>query len=415
MRPAGPGVRFFTTSFPAHPADAAGRFVAELAAGLAASGARVFVEAARSLWGPAGVHTRTWAPSNALFGAEGAPDRLASGRIRATGAALSASAQIFARGLATRGTHAVAVGHWLVPCGPAALAAGGRVVLYAHGSDVALLEALPGGRALARGLDARAHHLNFVSADLARRFESVLGRPPRAATSVLPMGLAEPSPDAEALTARLAALPPVPPGVDHIVTVGRLVPLKGLDGLARALAGRGGVVWTAAGEGPERAKLAALCSSLGVTLRLPGMLAPGERDALLRTADVFVQPTRPIGHRSEGTPVSLLEAQLAGRACVATEVGGVRDASAPDAVALVPPGDVDALRGALAHWLDGPGARIRRGNAGRAAAAFADRYRWVRLLPAHRAILFGGPNGEAVGPGDAIAGLRPGGTSSAWR
>jgi glycosyltransferase involved in cell wall biosynthesis len=412
---AAPRIRCFTTSFPEHPTDPAGRFVAEWAAGLAASGAVVSVEAARSTWAPAGLTTRAWSPSNPLFGAEGAPDRLARPRVETMLAALSAGARVLGRGVATRSTHTLAVGHWLVPCGPAALAAGGRVVLYAHGSDVALLEALPGGRVLARALDAGAAHLNFVSADLARRFESVLGRRLRAQTSVLPMGLADSAPDPAALAARLAAWPSISPGARHVVTVGRLVPLKGLDVLARALAGRRDVVWTAAGEGPERATLTALCASLGVPLRLPGILSPSERDALLRTADVYVLPTRPIGHRSEGTPVSLLEAQLAGLACVASDVGGVRDAAAPDAVALVPPGDVDALRSALARFLDGPDAPARRADAGRAAAGFADRYRWARLLPAHRAIVFGEAGGQAIDAGDTPTRLRPGGTSSAWR
>jgi glycosyltransferase involved in cell wall biosynthesis len=398
-----PRVRFFTTSFPREPEDAAGGFVAGLASGLAAGGVEVSVEAAVSDWGPPGVRTRAWARGNPLFLGAGAPDRLAaeSGSPGVRSEAARAGLQVLARGLTTRGTHDVAVGHWLVPCGPAARAAGGRVVLYAHGSDVALLESLPGGRALARVLDLGAAHLNFVSADLARRFEALLGRAPRAATTVLPMGLADPAPDPDALAIALRGLPPVPRAVVHVVTVGRLVRLKGLDVLARALAGRPDVVWTAAGDGPERGPLEALCRSLGVDVRLPGALPPGARDALLRQADVFVLPSRPLGRRSEGTPLALLEAQLAGLPCVASDVGGVRDAAANEGVRCVPPDDPPALRAALAAWLDGPDAGNRRAEAGRSAAAFADRFRWVRLLPAHRAAILGA--------------VRPGGTSCAWR
>jgi glycosyltransferase involved in cell wall biosynthesis len=382
-------VRFFTTSFPRHADDPAGHFVAALAAGLAEDGHAVSVEAAVAAtsggWAPPGVQVRAW-DRGGLFGGEGAPDRLSSGGASAWLAAASALARVTARGVACRRKQHVSVGHWLLPCGPAALAAGGRVVLYAHGGDIALLERLPAGRAIARALDAGADHLNFVSADLRRRFEGLLGRPPRAAVTTLSMGLAPPAPDFAALD---AILPAPRPGERRVVTVGRLVRLKGFDVLADALAGLPDVVWLAAGDGPERAALEHRCAARGVRFVALGALAPGARDALLRRADLFVLPSRPLDGRTEGTPLALLEAQLAGLPCIASHLGGVPEAAAPGGTTLVPPNDPPALTAALRALLDPPDAPNRRARAGAACAAFAERYTWARLMPAHRRAMLG--------------------------
>lgn len=381
-------VRFFTTSFPQHAGDPAGHFVAALSSGLTEAGHDVAVEAAvASNWAPPGVRVEAWG-GGTLFGAEGAPDRLARGGAGAWLAAAAALSRVTARGARRRGEQQVSVGHWLLPCGPAALAAGGRVVLYAHGSDVALLERLPAGRALARALDAGADHLNFVSDDLRRRFEVLLGRPPRAAVTTLSMGVAPPAPDFASLDARL---PPRAPGERRVVTVGRLVHLKGFDVLADALAGLPDVLWLAAGDGPERADLTRRCAARGVRFLPLGALGPGERDALLRRADVFVLPSRPVGRRAEGTPLALLEAQLAGLPCIASRLGGVPEAAAPGGTTLVPPNDARALADALRALLDAPDAAARRATAGAACAAFGEAYTWARLMPEHLDTMLGRP------------------------
>ncbi len=85
---------------------------------------------------------------------------------------------------------------------------------------------------------------------------------------------------------------------------------------------------------------------------------------LLGDMDVFVLPSR-----NEGFPLSIVEAMLAARPVVATDVGSVREAVL-DGVSgfVVPPDDVDALRSALRRLLDDAELRVHMGEAGRARA-----------------------------------------------
>jgi glycosyltransferase involved in cell wall biosynthesis len=378
-------IRFFTSAYPRDPEDPAGRFIFEMAAALATLGHGVSVESASGRCATPGVRVSGYGAGSALYapGGGGAAEQLARGGARGWLAAAGVQGAALARGLSTRGQHTVSVGHWLVPSGPAAVAGGGRVVLYTHGSDLALLERLPGGRALARGLDRRADGLVAVSADLASRWRALLGGPGRAEVHVAPMGVSPPRPDSAALECRLGA--PLRPHV--VVTVGRLVRQKGLDVLVRALAGRSDVTWLAAGEGPEREALTAQAVRTGVDLRLLGALGPGARDALLARATVFVLPSRCVDGRAEGAPVSLREALVAGRACIASWVGGVPEQGAAPALVCVPPESPSALRAALDALLDDAPTRA---SAQRSALEQGRTLLWSHLIGRHACLLLGG-------------------------
>ena len=100
---------------------------------------------------------------------------------------------------------------------------------------------------------------------------------------------------------------------------------------------------------------------------------------------------------SEGFPYSLIEAMTCGRACVATDVGGVSEALADGAGLVVPPRDPAALARACLRLLRDPAARAALGAAARRRAlehftaeasmtAFSEIYAQVgtgcRLIPA---------------------------------
>src|SRR5205807_2333942 len=114
-------------------------------------------------------------------------------------------------------------------------------------------------------------------------------------------------------------------------------------GLVRAGAGsggRGGVV----GEGDRGDELEALAASSGARVEFTGALAPAELTARYRQARAVVVPSR-----REGFGIVAAEAAAAGRAVIASAVGGLPDIVRPGVNGvLVPPGDVDALARAIA-------------------------------------------------------------------
>jgi glycosyltransferase involved in cell wall biosynthesis len=161
--------------------------------------------------------------------------------------------------------------------------------------------------------------------------------------------------------ARAPAEPPI------VLVAARLVPIKGVDVAIAAmphLAHRARLV--IAGDGPERARLAAAPHTW------LGQVTAERRDDLLRTAGVVVVPSRVTpGGRTEGTPMIALEALAAGVPVVASAVGGLCDLPG---VRLVPPDDPRALARAIDQVLSDPppAERLRAGVA---------RYAWREVLP----------------------------------
>lgn len=104
-----------------------------------------------------------------------------------------------------------------------------------------------------------------------------------------------------------------------LVTVGRLVPWKRVDGIIEAIANLDHVGLMVVGEGPERSRLEELVSSLGVAERVyfAGYRKKAETLALMAAGDVFV-----LNSTYEGLPHVVLEAMLLGLPVVATAVGG---------------------------------------------------------------------------------------------
>ena len=153
------------------------------------------------------------------------------------------------------------------------------------------------------------------------------------------------------------------PGAPLVVgSLGRLDGVKGYDLLLRALARLDGVRAVVVGEGATRPELERLAAELGVADRveLPGWAdAPA---ALLPTFDVFCLPSR-----SEGFPLSIVEAMLAALPIVATRTGSVPELVADGRTGLVVErDDVDGLVDALTRLRDDDALRARFGDAGRA-------------------------------------------------
>lgn len=161
----------------------------------------------------------------------------------------------------------------------------------------------------------------------------------------------------------------------HLGTVGRLVPEKGLDVLLAAMPyvlSKRPVVLNVVGEGPERATLERRAEGLPVTF-VGHLSLPSDVASFLRSIDVFVMPSR-----WEGLPNALLEALACGVPAVATDVPGMAEAAAGNAV-LVPPDHPVALANAICLALDsGPRSAIAVRSFDEVAAAHAVVFRRAR-------------------------------------
>ena len=139
---------------------------------------------------------------------------------------------------------------------------------------------------------------------------------------------------------------PTPGAVMRIGAVGRLTTQKGFDLLlsaTRTLVDEGRQIEVSiAGDGPERARLRE--AGRGLPVRFLGPVDDIER--FLSEVDVFCLPSR-----FEGLPFALLEAMMAGKACVAADVGDVAEALGSGGI-VAPPEDPQALAWALGALAD---------------------------------------------------------------
>jgi len=166
----------------------------------------------------------------------------------------------------------------------------------------------------------------------------------------------------------------------YILGIGRVVPQKGFDVLLEAYAR---LVKTRpdapdlliAGDGPERASLAAQVDALGLAGRahLIGKADRTTAVALFRGCTIFVLPSR-----QEPQGIVNLEAMICGKPVVASRVGGVPEIVLDGETGLLVPGeDAAALALALGTLLADPARAQALGEAGRVRAL--GKFTWARI------------------------------------
>lgn len=184
----------------------------------------------------------------------------------------------------------------------------------------------------------------------------------------------------------------------RLLTVASLVAVKGVEYGVRAvgeLARQGlDVEYTIVGEGPLRGDLEALVAKLGLEDRVSfmGGLAWDRVVACYDTHHLFVLPgnvTAEGGREAQGKV--LAEAQAAGLPVVATTVGGVPEAVAPEAGRLVAPRDTAALAAAIGELVRRPDRWPEMGRRGRAfvEASFDNEHLIPELVARYRALASG--------------------------
>ncbi len=397
-------IGLLTTSFPREDGDVPGLFVLGFARALAALGHEIEVLApepfekrftAPPAWPRISVHWVRYLPRELerTFYGSGVVDNLRRDPRAWLGLVpFVASLTRAARERVSRWDAVVS--HWALPC---ALVAGqlGRMrpvalphLAVLHSADVHLIERLPGSSQLARQVARSARALVFSSRDLRARFLACLDPIERidvgGRAHVSAMGIDTlPSLDEsrEALRREL--------GLSRltVLSVGRLVPIKGVDLLIRATAELEGVELVVAGAGPERENLERLAKALQANVRFVGEVRARDKAAWLNAADVFALASRKLPNgRTEGMPVSVIEAMERGLPVIATRAGGLADLiEHGENGLLAEPSQVSALRSAI----EGLRCAELRQRLGRAAKMTASAYAWPELGPRFEALLTG--------------------------
>src|SRR5690606_16130574 len=102
-------------------------------------------------------------------------------------------------------------------------------------------------------------------------------------------------------------------------------------------------------------------AGLADRILFPKEVAPSATPKWYAALDLFVAP-----QRWEGFGVTPLEAMASGIPVVATTVGAFPELIVPNVTGnLIPPGDINALHDASAHWMDHPDIRAGAGIAAR--------------------------------------------------
>lgn len=246
-----------------------------------------------------------------------------------------------------------------------ARAAGCQTIFHLHGGGFRQFATVRSGVLMRRWIRHTLERSTLVIA-LSEGWAGFLrGFAPRARVTVVPNAVALPPDCATGTGAGHAGLAGAEPG--RVLFLGRLEAAKGVTELldaAALLAPRfPHLRLVLAGAGETQAwRQAAQARGIAGLVELPGWLDGAARDAELARAAVFCLPSH-----AEGLPMSLLEAMAAGRAVVASAVGGIPEALRDgENGLLVPPRDAQALADALARVLADDALRDRLGHAARA-------------------------------------------------
>ena len=241
--------------------------------------------------------------------------------------------------------------HWILPQGAAvAMTPARRHVATVHGSDVFGLQAKP--FQIIKGWALRRASAVTANSTATKAKVSALTRS-RVDAELIPMGVDIRQPDPEAvqrIRARFGGSGPL------VVFLGRIVEEKGVLDLVRAFAlirVRFPVArLTMVGGGIDSDTVSRLAVNLGLddVVDQPGWTDPSEVVNWFTAADVVAVPSW-----FEAQGLSVMEAQAAGAAVVATSVGGIPDAIEDGRTGiLVAPRDPEALASAVISLLDDP-------------------------------------------------------------
>jgi glycosyltransferase involved in cell wall biosynthesis len=150
-----------------------------------------------------------------------------------------------------------------------------------------------------------------------------------------------------------------------VLVPARLTAQKGQSVLLRAAPAVTGANFVFAGNGPDRATLAALASQLGLDDRVTFLGNRRDMPKLIAAADVVVLPSY-----YEGLPLAVLEAMAAGRPVIASRLPAIQEIITEGADGILfEPGNPADLARAIGEVLTDPNQARRLGAAARQTVA----------------------------------------------
>ena len=229
--------------------------------------------------------------------------------------------------------------HWVIPSGLVGAICkktlGTRHLLTLHAGGVIALERLPFKRNLANFIVSNTDEITVVSSYVYERLLNLVStevaQKVRGKTKVIPMGvntaLFHGEVDPLELKSRY--------GIESkfaLLSIGRIVEKKGfeyaIEAMAKILSQNRDVKLIVCGDGPLLKDLEELTTRLNLRQAVvyAGYVTGTKKIDYFTMSDVLVVPSVVTGSGdTEGMPVVILEGLAAGKPCVATDVGGVRD------------------------------------------------------------------------------------------
>ena len=137
-----------------------------------------------------------------------------------------------------------------------------------------------------------------------------------------------------------------------LLTAGRLAKRKGVEWFIRNVLPTlpESVLYVISGTGPEEKNIRSAIRETRTENRteMLGRVSDADRNLLLNTIDIFVQPNIPVAGDLEGFGIAVIEATACGRPVVASNLEGLKDAVCHnESGILVESGDALAFRDAI--------------------------------------------------------------------
>lgn len=272
------------------------------------------------------------------------------------------------------GSHApVLTTLWNPEASLALLAGAQRVSILAHGNEVMPYPRQGPKARLRQAVLERAHRVICNSHFTESQVQRIA---PGAQTAVL-----NPAVDAAVFQSSLSQVAArqilqLPLHIHLVLTVARLVPIKGHATVLRALAElpaevRQQLLYVIVGQGPVRSELEALAAELGISaqVQFAGFVADADLPTWYAAIDLFVLVSRVDSNLRgmEGFGMALTEAQAAGLPVIGSRSGGISDAVCSNEGGwLVDENDAVGLATHLRQLVENPTSMKEQGRRGAA-------------------------------------------------